>query len=132
MGFKMRVVEDSINLQTLINASDEAGDRIMKQCASVIKVRVEGNLNSLRTVDKEGKSAHTHMADDVVIKTGKDKYGYRYAKVGGGKRTGTLWHIVNDGTYKNRATHFMDNAISQSESEVQAIIDKELRRALGD
>ena len=128
MGFKMRVIEDSINLQTLINASDEAGDRIMKQCASVIKVRVEGNLNSLRTK----QSDHTHMADDVTIKTGKDKYGYRYAKVGGGKRTGTLWHIVNDGTYKNRATHFMDNAISQSESEVQAIIDQELRRALGD
>lgn len=128
MSFKMRVIEDSINLQTLINASDEAGERIMKQCASVLKVRVVGKLNSIRTQQTD----HAHMADDVVIKIGKDKYGYRYAKVGGGKQTGTLWHIVNDGTYKNNATHFMDNVISESENEIQAIIDQELRRALND
>lgn len=128
MSFKMRVIEDSINLQTLIKASDEAGDRIMKQCASVISARVKGNLSAIRTA----QTNHVHMADDVVIKTGKDKYGYRYAKVGGGKNTGTLWHIVNDGTYINKATHFMDNAISDTQSEVQAIIDQELRRALGD
>lgn len=127
MAFKMNIIEDSINLQTLINASDEAGERIMKKCATVIKTRVEGKLNSLRTAQSE----HIHLADDVVIKTGKDKYGYRYAKVGGGKKTGTLWHIVNDGTYKNRATHFMDNTIKESENEVQQIIDQELRRSFG-
>ena len=72
------------------------------------------------------------MADDVVIKTGKDKYGYRYAKVGGGKRTGTLWHIVNDGNYKNNATHFMDNALSEVNGEIELILDQELRWALGE
>lgn len=127
MAFKMNLIEDSINLQTLINASDAASDRIMKRCASVIQTRVASKLNRLRT----GQSDHAHLADDVVIKTGKDKYGYRYAKVGGGKKTGTLWHIVNDGTYKNKATHFMDETIKESETEIQQIIDDELRRALG-
>lgn len=126
MAFKMNIIEDSINLQTLINAGEEAGERIMRKCATVIKTRAEGKLNRLRTA----QSDHIHMADDVVIKTGKDRYGYRYAKVGGGKKTGTLWHIVNDGTFKNDATHFMDNTISESENEVQQIIDEELRRSL--
>lgn len=126
MAFKMRVIDDSVNLQTIINASDEAGDKIMKKCATVIKCRVVSNLNKLRT----SQITHTHMADDVVIKIGKDKYGYRYAKVCGGPKTGTLWHIVNDGTYKNKATHFMDDAISATEKEIEEIIDQELRRAL--
>ena len=125
MAFKMRVIEDSINLQTLINASDQAGDKIMKRCASVIKVRAEGNLRALHHSNKP-----IHMADDVVIKTGKDKYGYKYAKVGGGKHTGTLWHIINDGTYRTKATHFMDRTISETEGEIQSIIDEELRRSL--
>lgn len=138
MSFKMRVIEDSINLQTLINASDLAGERIMKQCASVLKVRCEGKLRAMQKphYNKNGseikRPREIHMADDVVIKIGRDKYGYRYAKVCGGKQTGTLWHIVNDGTYKNNATHFMDNVISESENEIQAIIDQELRRALND
>lgn len=136
MAFKMRVIEDSIDLQTLINATDEAAENTMKQCASVIKTRVEGKLRGLQktNVNQNGteikRRRKVHMADDVVIKTGKDKYGYRYAKVGGGKKTGTLWHIVNDGTYKNKATHFMDNVISETSSEVDGIIDQELRRSI--
>lgn len=126
MAFKMNIIEDSINLQTLINAGEEAGERIMKRCATVIKTRAEGKLNRLRTA----QSDHVHMADDVVIKTGKDKYGFRYAKVGGGKKTGTLWHIVNDGTYKNKATHFMDNVLSESSAEIEMILDQELRKVL--
>ena len=137
MSFKMKVIESSIDLQTLINASDEAGDKIMKKCASIIKVKVEGKLRSTQKkhVNQSGtevkRPREVHMADDVVIKTGKDKYGYRYAKVGGGKKTGTLWHIVNDGTYKNKATHFMDNVINETSSEVEVTIDQELRRAIG-
>lgn len=136
MAFKMRVIEDSIDLQTLINATDEAGDKIMKRCASIIKVRVESKLRSTQKkhVNESGieikRPREIHMADDVVIKAGKDKYGYRYAKVGGGKKTGTLWHIVNDGTYKNKATHFMDNVINETSSEVEGTIDSELRRAI--
>lgn len=136
MAFKMRVIEDSIDLQTLINATDEAGDKIMKKCAAIIKTRVQGNLKALqkKRTNKKGielkRPREVHMSDDVVIKTGKDKYGYRYAKVSGGKQTGTLWHIVNDGTYKNRATHFMDNAINETKDEIEITIDDELRKAI--
>jgi len=136
VAFKMRVVEDSINLNILINASEQAGDKIMKRCASVIKVRTEGNLRAAQKkhFNQNGyelkRPREIHMSDDVVIKTGKDKYGYKYAKVGGGKHTGTLWHIVNDGTYRTKATHFMDRTISETEGEIQAIIDEELRRSL--
>lgn len=127
MGFKMRVIEDKVDLQVLIKDSDAIGEKIMNRCGKVIKTRVESNLNSIRTQ----QMTHKHMADDVVVRTGKDKYGYRYTKVGGGKETGTLWHIVNDGTYVSDPTHFMDNAISQSENDIQQIIDEELSKTNG-
>lgn len=136
MSFKMRVIEDSIDLQTMIKASDEAGQKIMKKCAAILKVRVAGRLRAEQKprYNKDGHQLKrprvVHMSDDVVIKTGKDKYGYHYAKVGGGKHTGTIWHIVNDGTYKNKATHFMDNAIKESENEIASIIDQELRKVI--
>lgn len=136
MSFKMQIVEDTINLQTLINATDEVGEKIMQKCASVLKVRVQGNLKSLQKThfNKKGyplkRTREVHMSDDVVIKTGKDKYGYRFAKVQGGKQTGTLWHLVNDGTFSTSATHFMDNAISEVESEIEMIINQELGRTI--
>lgn len=136
MSFKMRVIEDSIDLQTLISATDEAGDKIMKQCASVTQERVKARLKYEQKPSfnanghKLKRPREIHMADDVIAKTGKDKYGYRYAKVSGGKATGTLWHIVNDGTFKNQATHFMDDAIRESQEEIENIIDQQLRKAI--
>lgn len=134
MAFKMRVVEDSLDLQTIISASDDAGQKIMKNCASIIKARSVSKLKAAQKVhyNKNGyeikRTREIHMADDVVIKSGKDKFGHMYCKVGGGKQTGTLWHLLNDGTYKNAPTHFMDNVVSETNSECEIVVDNELRK----
>ena len=91
----------------------------------------------LRSISQ--KSAHAnskkrrrvHMADDVRTMTKKDKYGDIIVKVQGGKQTGTLWHIVNDGTYRSRATHFMDGALADCEAAVESAVDEELRKVFG-
>jgi HK97 gp10 family phage protein len=121
-------------MQTILTDVGKVSDFTLKRCAHVVKTRVENNLRSIQKkhYNKNGhelkRPREIHMADDVVIKFTKDKFGYRIIKVQGGKKTGTLWHVVNDGTFRNRATHFMDNAISSSEEEIQQILDEELRK----
>ena len=106
----------------------------LNKAAKIINVRVEGNLRAIQKTwkNKDGSDKkrlrEVHMADDVVVRTGKDKYGYRYAKIQGGKQTGTLWHIVNDGTYRSKATHFMDNSMSEADQDIQNAIDESLRK----
>lgn len=102
------------------------GDQIQERSAEVIKVRIVGHLNRLRTTNS--KSNYKHMADDVQITNKKDEFGERTIRVQGGKKTGTLWHLVNDGTYKSNATHFMDKAMQEAEPEIQAIIDAGLSK----
>lgn len=136
--FSMRITdtENELNkaMQTILTDVGKVGDFTLKRCAYVVKTRVEGNLRALQKprYNKQNRllkrPREIHMANDVVVRFTKDKYGYRVIKVQGGKSTGTLWHIVNDGTFKNNATHFMDNAIKDSETEIQQIIDEELRR----
>ena len=103
-----------------------AGEEIQKESAKIIKARVVGQLNRLRTKTKDAN--HKHMADDVSIRTVKDSFGDKVTKIQGGKKTGTLWHIVNDGNYNTGATHFMDKALQEAEQEIQAIIDAELSK----
>ncbi|PHV69776.1 hypothetical protein CS063_13745 [Sporanaerobium hydrogeniformans] len=124
MSMKMTVSNDEIDLKVIINDSKIAGDNILKACGKILKARVVGNLNAIRT-----NIEHRHMADDVQSRIVKDKFGYDVLKVGGGSATGTKWHIVNDGNYGNQGTHFMDRAIERSQPEIEELIDEELRKA---
>jgi len=115
--------------------SKAAGDQIQEKSAVIIKSRIEGQLNRIRSGTKESVSRskknntkYKHMADDVKITKKKDEFGERTIRVQGGKKTGTLWHIVNDGTYRTNATHFMDKAMKEAEPEIQAVIDAELSK----
>jgi HK97 gp10 family phage protein len=123
-----------VELGQIPRESENAGIEIQKKCAKIIKNSVEKRLRSISQ-----KSAHAnskkrrrvHMADDVRTMTKKDKYGDIIVKVQGGKQTGTLWHIVNDGTYRSRATHFMDGALADCEAAVESAVDEELRKVFG-
>ncbi len=123
-SFKMEMSQETIDFSLLVKDSEKAGENILKKCAVVVKTNATRRLTALKT--KEVKE--THMYQDVTVKTGKDIYGYPYCKVGGGKKTGTKWHLVNDGTWCSDPTHFMDNAIKDSELEVARIIDTELKK----
>lgn len=135
MSMKMRY-EDTDKLEVMLGSisrdCEKAGLDAQKECAKVVKREVIRRLSSIRTPDKEARERIKHMADDVQVSTTKDKYGGTVVKVRGGKATGTLWHIVNDGTYRSEPTHFMDLALSSVENELEKIIDEKLRGALGD
>lgn len=133
MSFKMSVTDDGMDLTLLIRDSEGVAEKVLSKARSILKTRVTSKLKAMeyKATNKDGtpkKHRDIHMWEDVQTKISTDKYGYKVLKIGGGKKTGTLWHIVNDGTYRTPATHFMDDTISQSENEIQRLIDAELKK----
>lgn len=58
------------------------------------------------------------LSDDVKLSIRTNKDGDKVAKIHGGKSTGTLWHIVNDGAYRTKALHFMDSVVAELDKEI--------------
>lgn len=94
------------------------------------KIRRIKNIQKHRYRENGERRRNVHLYQDVITKITKDEYGDQILKVGGGSRTGTLWHIVNDGTYKTQATHFMDRIIEKAEKEFDDLIQQQLERML--
>lgn len=128
MGFN--VTEDGFEawIGGMVGDIGEAEERILKKSGKAIKGNVKINLKR-STVDKPD---YKHMIDDIQESTYKNKYGNKTTRVRGGKKTGRKWHLLNDGTYKMDATHFMDKSLIQSEEEINSIIDEELRGIFND
>lgn len=112
----------------MVGDMGEAEERILKKSGKVIKGNVKKNLKR----SKINRSDYKHMVDDIQVSTYKNKYGDKTTRVRGGKKTGRKWHLLNDGTYKMDATHFMDEALMQSEEEINSIVDEELRGIFND
>jgi len=103
------------------------GKALKKGCETIAKSVEENLKRSTRNLPD-----YVHMQDDVKISNAKkDKDGAIIRTVGGGKTTGTKWHLVNDGSYdKNNATHFMDKSIAETEAEVDNIFDDAIEQML--
>lgn len=129
MAFKINDEGNSIEvfLSDITNSVRIAEDAYLKKSGQILKKNIVNNLNRLKT--KQDTEQYTHMADDVQARIGKDKFGNKVMKIRGGKLTGTKWHLVNDGTYKSRPTHFMDFAVAQSETDLEALVDAEIKKA---
>ncbi len=128
MAFNIKNEGDEIKifLDELLKDTENIEENYLKEASKIMKSNVEKNLNQLRT--KTNNPNYKHMADDVTSGITKDQYGYKIARVRGGRRTGTKWHLVNDGTYRSTATHFMDFAIKQTERDLERIADEEMKR----
>ena len=106
--------------EVCIEVVDALGDLAVKESISELKrIQRKGKLPKARGV---------HMYQDVR-KVKSVKYGY--VSVGGGKKTATLWHIVNDGTYRSKAHHFMERVINKLDAEAERIFHEKGKR-LGD
>jgi|LSQX01.3.fsa_nt_gb HK97 gp10 family phage protein len=106
--------------EVCIEVVDALGDLAVKESISELKrIQRKGKLPKARGV---------HMYQDVR-KVKSVKYGY--VSVGGGKKTATLWHIVNDGTYRSKARHFMERIINKIDAEADRVFDEKGKR-LGD
>lgn len=81
------------------------------------------------TKNKKGERRRTkHLYQDIVVTIKKDEFGEKVLRVGGGWSTGTLWHLVNDGTYRTQPTHFMDKIIKKAEKEFDEILGQALEK----
>lgn len=132
MGFKVDHAEKDNNafevfLKGISAESEEAERKMLKEAGEHVKKAVVANLNKHRRALAKRYKGRPAMADDVKISIRKDKDGNLAAKVQGGKRTGTLWHLVNDGHLHSQPTHFMDNALKSLDDNIDKAWDKVMR-----
>ena len=120
MGLDVHISEDGDTLDVFLRGieieSEELGKSMLKVVGNKAKELVIANLEKHRRVlAVRHKPA---LADDVKLSIRTDRFGEKYAKVMGGKQTGTLWHIVNDGNLHSRPTHFLDNAMKKIDESI--------------
>ena len=117
-------------LQRLSGLAEQEEKKAMRDIQKVITEKLKNNLplSDGQNTNYDGSKPYVHMRDDIKA-TVKSKDGVAYILVRGGKLTGYKWHMVNDGTrdpngrVKTHATHFIDKALKQSESAIEAIVD---------
>jgi HK97 gp10 family phage protein len=125
MAMGLRIEETGGSLEAYLNntlqVTEDAKNKLLKKSAAKTKAAV---IRYIPRSIKPKKGRSVRMADDVQAGVVEDRiYGGKMVRVRGGKKTGTLWHIVNDGTSRNKASHFMDKALAEVESELDGMID---------
>ena len=100
--------------------------KIVKNCAKVVSAAVVKNLPE-SSVDTP---MYQHMKTDVKTRIKDDNEGEVIAIIGGGRKTAYKWHLVDNGTSETQAHHFTDKALQESESGIDAIMDKAIFKAV--
>ena len=132
MAFNMDYKESQgdtleVYLSSIEKDSELTEKEMLAQAGERVKELVVSNLNKHRrslAVRYKGRPA---MADDVKIYNRTEKWGEKSVKVMGGKMTGTLWHLVNDGNLHSSPTHFIDNALTKLDGDIDRIWDKVIK-----
>ena len=97
------------------------GIEVVDELGDYTKTVTEQELRAIKRVDPLSKSRTKHLYEDVE----KKNYGKgRTVVVQGGKETRTLWHIVNDGTYRSKPHHFIDRVLNRVEPRVKSLLDQ--------
>lgn len=127
MGFEINYREDNEDtLETYLSAiaddSNKTQEEVLKEAGEQVKKYIVANLNRHRRALAKRYKGRPAMADDVKVKKSKGT-----AKIQGGKMTGTLWHLVNDGNLHSTPTHFMDGALAKLDGSIDKIWDKVMK-----
>lgn len=85
--------------------------KVSEKGAEIAMESARRHLSAIRRAGKLNKYRTHHLDEDVQL----FKKGQKY-QIGGGKETGTLWHIVNDGTYRSIGYHFMEKIVEDINS----------------
>jgi len=113
-----------VYLDKIVNATEKGKNKYLDLAKNETKKAI------VRHMPKSKKPRrNVRMINDVYAGKQEDKeYGGKRAIVRGKQTTGRLWHLVNDGGWKNRQpTHFMDKAISDVDAMRDSLIDKALK-----
>lgn len=129
MGFKVDYKEDNgdsfnVFLSSIMADSEKTEKQMLKEAGEKAKEFIVKNLNRHRRTLAIRYKGRPAMADDVKVSIRTDKWGDKQVRVSGGKMTGTLWHLVNDGNLHSSATHFMDEAMARLDGDIDSIWDK--------
>ena len=132
MGFNLDYREyndDTLEayLSGILNDSEDTEAKMLKEAGEKVKAFVIADLNKHRRALSTRYKGRPAMADDVKISIRTAPYGGRYARVMGGKMTGTLWHLVNDGNLHSTATHFMDGALANLDGDIDQVWNKVIK-----
>lgn len=132
MGFNVDYKESDgdtlgVYLNEIEKDSEKTEKEMLKEAGEELKEYVVANLNKHRRVIAVRYKGRPAMADDVKVYRRTSKWGDKYVKVQGGKMTGTLWHLVNDGNLHSTPTHFMDGALDRLDGSIDRLWDKIMR-----
>ena len=128
MGFNVTSEDDNglqIYLSQIKRDAEKTEREMLEETGDQLKEYVVANLNKHRRVLKN--RYRVAMADDVKRTIRTNKWGEKYVSVRGGKKTGTLWHIVNDGHLHSTGIHFMDEALARLDGNMDKLWDKFMR-----
>lgn len=120
-------------LEKMKDVAEKEQKSVLKRIGDIIKKSVVKNMKFRSGISK---SEYVHMQDDVQVSVKTSKYGKLFVQVAGGKKTGYKWRFLNDGAIDNRgnvlvqATHFMESAINDAESEISKEIDTLLEKVV--
>lgn len=106
--------------------SEEIERKMLKEVGEQVKEFVVANLNKHRRILAKRYYNRPAMADDVKVSV-ITVNGRKVARVMGGKKTGTLWHLVNDGTLHAMGIHFIDGAMARLDGTIEDLWDKIMR-----
>jgi HK97 gp10 family phage protein len=104
----------------------------LKKVGDVIKGFAERNIKRSNITN----GSYKHMADDVKSTIRTDRSGELFVSVSGGNETGYKWRFLNDGTMDEKGrqhtkgTHFMEKTISESENDIEKLVDELLTKVV--
>lgn len=131
MKFNINLKEDGDNLAAFLSGiqveSIEIEKHMLKKSGEKAKELAVAELNKHRRVVEKRYKGRPAMADDVQMNVRTNKWGEKYVRVGGSKKTGTLWHLVNDGNLYSQPTHFMDNALNKLDAAMDEMWDEVMK-----
>lgn len=116
-----------VYLNDIVKDAEKTERQMLEEAGDQLKEYIEANLNKHRRVLAVRYKGRPAMADDVKRTIRTNKWGEKYVSVRGGKKTGTLWHLVNDGTLHTKGIHFMDGALARMDGSIDRLWDKIMR-----
>ena len=123
-------IKDSEKLDKFLDdaslAAETAKIKFLKAAATVTKAAVLKHIP--RTIGHRRNAVRKPMHQDIQAGLATDKkFGGKRMRVRGGRQTGRLWHILNNGAHRrNLPTHFIDKAMRDVEGEIDGLLDKAL------
>ena len=132
MGFNIDYRESNKDtleayLSDITKDAEKTQDDMLREAGEEVKEYVVANLNKHRRPIAARYKGRPAMADDVKVSIRSGKWGGRFARIMGGKKTGTLWHLVNDGNLHSMGIHFMDGALAKLDGNIDKVWDKVIK-----